>query len=104
MCPANVLESTIKQLSRVLRSPGCRKLPVFVKTVGEALAAASSFVSERVCPVFQVSNVTGEGLDALKAFLNVIRADGRGRYDTAKPVEFQITGSLPLSGDFPLSH
>ena len=35
--------------------------------------AAQNFTSERVAPVFKVSSVTGEGLDNLKTFLNLIQ-------------------------------
>ncbi|KAJ2892357.1 hypothetical protein IWW38_003252, partial [Coemansia aciculifera] len=31
MCPPNVLDTTIKQLTKVLRSSGCRKLPIAVR-------------------------------------------------------------------------
>jgi GTPase len=37
MCPPNVLESTVKQLTKILKSAGCRKIPMFVK-VRESLA------------------------------------------------------------------
>lgn len=36
------------------------------------MVTAGNFVSERICPIFQVSNVTGEGLDLLKNFLNIL--------------------------------
>jgi GTPase len=58
MCPANILESTINQLTKILRSSGCRKIPIFINNTEDVLIATSSFVSERVCPIFQVSNVT----------------------------------------------
>ncbi|KAI8925645.1 P-loop containing nucleoside triphosphate hydrolase protein [Entophlyctis helioformis] len=32
MCPKNVLESTINQLVKILKSPGCRKIPMFIRT------------------------------------------------------------------------
>ncbi|KAJ3187574.1 hypothetical protein HK101_009353 [Irineochytrium annulatum] len=98
MCPANVLESTIKQLSKILKSSGCRKIPIFVKTVGDVLIAASSFISERICPIFMVSNITGEGLDLLKLFLNVLHANSLGRYDVDKPSEYQITDTFSVPG------
>ena len=46
----------------------------------------------RVCPIFMVSNITGEGLDLLKMFLNTLQANSLGTYDIKAPVEFQITG------------
>ena len=51
----------------------------------------------RVCPIFQVSNVTGENLDLLKMFLNLLSAGGS--YDESEPAEFQVdeTYSVPVS-------
>ncbi|KAJ2333021.1 hypothetical protein GGI00_002525, partial [Coemansia sp. RSA 2681] len=72
MCPPNVLDATIKQLTKVLRSSGCRKLPIAIRDRSSVVMAASRFVSQRVCPIFQISNVTGEGIDSLQTFLNVL--------------------------------
>ncbi|KAJ2801477.1 hypothetical protein H4R20_003655 [Coemansia guatemalensis] len=72
MCPPNVLDTTLKQLTRVLRSSGCRKLPIAVSDRKSVVMAASRFVSQRVCPIFQVSNVTGEGVDSLQTFINIL--------------------------------
>ncbi|OZJ05298.1 hypothetical protein BZG36_01945 [Bifiguratus adelaidae] len=98
MCPANVLEDTIKQLTKILKSPGCRKIPMFVKTEEDVVLTAQNFVSERLCPIFQISNVTGEGLDYLRLFMNVLPA--QGAYDVNEPFEFQITDtfSVPFVG------
>jgi len=53
-------------------------------------------LSCRMCPVFQVSNVTGENLDLLKMFLNLLST--RVKCDISKPAEFQIddTFSVPV--------
>lgn len=47
MCPPNVLQDTLKLLSKVLKSPGCRKVPLMVKTKDEVIVSATNFVSER---------------------------------------------------------
>lgn len=85
MTPANVLDQTLKQLVKILKSPGCRwisfrniatqiltnhysdetnsmirKVPVFVKNDGMACEVSQRFIQERVCPIFMISNVTGE--------------------------------------------
>ena len=72
MCPPNVLQETLKLLVKILKSQGCRKVPVMVKTQDDVVLSATNFVSERLCPIFQVSNVTGENLDLLKNFLNLL--------------------------------
>jgi GTPase len=40
MCPPNILESTIKQLVKILKSPGCRKIPMFIKTNEDVVVTA----------------------------------------------------------------
>ena len=47
MCPPNVLQDTMKLLSRVLKSPGCRKIPVLVQTEDDVITSAANFTSER---------------------------------------------------------
>ncbi|KAF9213478.1 hypothetical protein CPC16_002289 [Podila verticillata] len=98
MCPPNVLENTVKQLTKILKSAGCRKIPMFVKSHEDVVVTAGNFVSDRICPIFQVSNVTGEGLDLLKNFLNVLPISQK--YNKEEPVEYQITDtfSVPFVG------
>ena len=50
-----------------------------------------------MCPIFQVSNVSGENLDLLRMFLNLLST--RITYSQSEPAEFQIddTFSVPVS-------
>ncbi len=54
MCPPNVLQDTLRLLLKLLKSPGCRKTPVLVRTKDDVVLSATNFVSERLCPIFQV--------------------------------------------------
>lgn len=47
MCPPNVLQDNLKLLFKILKSQGCRKVPVMVKTRDEVVLSATNFVSER---------------------------------------------------------
>lgn len=96
MCPPNVLQDTMKLLARVLKSPGCRKIPVLVQTQDDVITSASNFTSERICPIFQVSNVTGENLELLTSFLNLL--SGRMTFNEDKPAEFQIDETYSVPG------
>ncbi|GAA5862623.1 hypothetical protein JCM8547_003492 [Rhodosporidiobolus lusitaniae] len=100
MTPANVYEQTIKQLVKILKSPGCRKKPVFVNDHGMACELAESFAAEKACPIFRVSNVTGEGLPLLKTFLNVVKPTNLAEYPVNAPFEFAATDiySVPFVG------
>ncbi|XP_033631063.1 GTP-binding protein 1-like [Asterias rubens] len=96
MCPPNVLAETMKLLQRILKSPGCRKIPVLVNNHDDVVMAATNFSSERVCPIFQVSNVTGENLPLLKTFLNLLST--RMHCDVNEPAEFQIDETYSVPG------
>ncbi|KAK0541299.1 hypothetical protein OC842_000004 [Tilletia horrida] len=102
MCPPNILEQTIKQLTKILKSPGCRKTPVFItdkmSTVDAALRLGKG--RDRICPIFLVSNVTGEGLGNLRSFMNVLPQSGVAKYSPKGAFEFQISDifSVPFVG------
>lgn len=97
MAPAAVLEETMRQIFRVLKSPACKRVPVLVKTLDEAVMVTRSLVAHRLCPIFQVSNVSGEGLDRLRLFLNVVPpASQRAR--AGAPLEFEIVETFAVPG------
>lgn len=98
ICPPQILEQTIRQITMILKSPGARKIPIFIKNRDDCINTATQFVSQRICPVFQVSNVTGENLDLVREFLNII--PHHGRYDADAPFEFHVndTFSVPFVG------
>lgn len=98
MCPLNVLESNVQNLVKVLKSSGCKKIPLFVSSIDDVIVASNSFVSERICPIFRVSNVTGEGLDLLKIFMNILKANCSGKYKAHLPLEYQITDTFQVPG------
>ncbi|MGH0132767.1 UNVERIFIED_CONTAM: hypothetical protein FKN15_050347 [Acipenser sinensis] len=83
MCPANILQ-------------GCRKIPVLVQNSDDVIVTASNFSSERMCPIFQISNVTGENMDLLKMFLNLLSS--RTSFSDEEPAEFQIDDTYSVPG------
>lgn len=64
--PDKLTHSRAAPLDRILKSPGCRKKPVFVNDDGMACELAAGFAAEKACPIFRVSNLTGEGLGLLR--------------------------------------
>ncbi|KAK4546384.1 hypothetical protein LTR36_002061 [Oleoguttula mirabilis] len=98
ICPPQILQQTLTQLTKILKSPGARKIPIFIKNREECINTATQFVSQRICPIFQVSNVTGESLDLVREFLNIL--PHHGKYDVDAPFEFHVndTFSVPFVG------
>ncbi|RDB16788.1 GTP-binding protein 1 [Hypsizygus marmoreus] len=102
MTPANKTAETIKQVVKILKSPGCRKTPVFVNSLETAVELSTSFGTDRICPIFQISNVTGQGLDYVRTFLNLLpssEADDE-KFAINQPLEFSVTEvwSVPYVG------
>ena len=67
-----------------------------VKTKDDVVLSATKFVSERLCPIFQVSNVTGTNLDLLKMFMNLLT--NRCPNTDKAPAEFQIDDTYSVPG------
>lgn len=97
MCPGNVLQNTIKLLHKVLKSPGCRKIPVMVQNEDDVVLAATNFATERLCPIFQVSNVLGTNLPLLKTFMNLLMPRSSSSHDH-EAAEFQIDDHYQVPG------
>ncbi|TYJ58083.1 hypothetical protein B9479_001179 [Cryptococcus floricola] len=112
MTPPNILAQTVSMLTKVLKSPGCRRIPLFIDTPQKAvdaarylskpLASAGGAVGGgRLCPIFMVSNVTGQNLGLLRSFLNCLpSSQSDDKYVVDAPFEFQIsdTFSVPFVG------
>lgn len=102
MTPPNILAETTKQVVKILKSPGCRRKHVFVESMETAIELSQLFGKNKLCPVFRLSNVTGEGLDYLRTFLNLLPSkDYSNAASTAEqPLEYSITEvwSVPYVG------
>ncbi|XP_056303725.1 GTP-binding protein 2b [Danio aesculapii] len=73
LCGKSTVEKTVRQLERVLKQPGCNKIPMVVANPDDAVTAAQQFAqSSSVTPIFTLSSVSGENLDLLKVFFNIL--------------------------------
>lgn len=95
IAPENIYEETKNTLIKILKSPGCQRMPVVIKPDDDVSVFASSLASDKVCPIFGISNVTGEGVSKLKEFLSMLtsRILISGYFKKpSDPVEFLIDG------------
>lgn len=73
LCTKSTVERTVRQLERILKQPGCNKVPMLVSTTDDAVTAAQKFAqSPSITPIFTLSCVSGESLDLLKVFFNIL--------------------------------
>lgn len=99
--PPEVYEKTKETLVKILRSPGCARIPVVVRPDDDVAVLAQNIASDVVTPIFTISNVTGEGLPKLKDFLALLQSRIRisGHFRPASdPVEFLIDGVYQVTG------
>ncbi|XP_075223278.1 GTP-binding protein 2 isoform X2 [Lycorma delicatula] len=65
-------DETIQCLQTVLKSAGCRRVPLVVNNMDDVITAGSNQMTENIVPIFCISSVTGDGLDLLTKFLHVL--------------------------------
>mmetsp|Transcript_27079 Transcript_27079/g.36878 ORF Transcript_27079/g.36878 Transcript_27079/m.36878 type:complete len:112 (-) Transcript_27079:772-1107(-) len=63
IAPPEVYQDTLKTLTKILKSPSAQKHPVIVKSEDDVSLFSKSIAAKTICPIFPISNVTGEGLD-----------------------------------------
>ncbi|KAH9489526.1 GTP binding protein [Bulinus truncatus] len=72
MCRRIVLDRTLTQLEQILKSPGVKKVPFRITNSDDVVTSAGCFHDKNITPIFTVSSVTGDNLDLLKQFLNIL--------------------------------
>lgn len=68
----NILEDTIKSINKFLKYPGIRRLSMNIKNEEDIIIGAKNIYNESIVPIFYISNVTGEGIDKLSSFFNIV--------------------------------
>jgi small GTP-binding protein len=92
----NILEDNLKNINKFLNYPGIRKIPLSIKTYDDILLSVKHLYSGNMVPIFQVSNVSGEGIDNLKSFLNLIHKKTQNTNNDK--VEFHIDHVFNVHG------
>jgi len=102
IAPPEILKQTLEYLTKVLKSTGAMKLPMIVKESDDINVIAQSVMSDRVCPIFCVSSVQGDGIKELRTFMSCLQTRVSLQTNTFKTsedkVEFLIDGSFKVTG------
>ncbi|KAJ3073993.1 GTP binding protein [Podochytrium sp. JEL0797] len=69
---AEQLTRTVNSLLRLLKSPGICRVPMVIQNEDDLVVAVSSLINSRVIPIFLTSSVTGENMNLLEKFLNLL--------------------------------
>ena len=74
IAPVTEFDQTKDTLVKILKSPGSQKMPVLVKPEDDISILAASLASDKLTPIFCISNVSGEGVPILKDFLSLLHS------------------------------
>lgn len=92
-----VLNETIDAVNKLLKMPGLRRIPYKISNKDDVIICTKNIHSESIVPLFYVSNVTGQGIDYVKMFLNLL-----GKVPTniksTKDVEYHIDTTFSVPG------
>ena len=86
---SNILKETIHDINKFLKYPGIRRIPIYIKSTDDIITSSKNIHSESVTPIFQISCVTGEGMDNLKFFFNILSKKS-SKKEIEDIVEFHI--------------
>jgi len=93
---ANVLEETNDQINKLLKHPSVRRIGVRIKDNEDIILSCKNIYSNSITPIFQISNVTGEGLDKLRMFFNIIGE--KPKNDENQEVEYFVDNIFHVKG------
>lgn len=97
LCPPAVRDETLRQVQRLLKNH--QRIPFLVKTRSDVVFSMQQLLArQRFCPILQVSNVTGSGVDLVELLLNTLPMQC-DRYSRDSPsAEFFITDTYSVPG------
>ncbi|HUT81615.1 MAG TPA: GTP-binding protein [Candidatus Bathyarchaeia archaeon] len=98
ICPEHVLKQTLDDITKFLKIPGSNKIPIIIRNIDDVIVSAKNLTSRRIAPIFLISNVTGENLDLLGKFLNLLPANRNWEDQIENPAEFHIDETFSVTG------
>ena len=96
--PPNIRQETNANILKLLRLPNVKKLPYPVRKEDDILITAKNLKSDRVCPIFEVSNVTGQGIPELMHFINILPIRKNWNELFSMPKEMIIDSTFFVAG------
>merc|ERR1711991_761978 len=88
--PDNVRQTTMESVVKLLKAPAVKKLPMMIRTERDLLTAAKNLRGDRIAPIFEVSNVTRQGIDSLLKFLDILPSRSQWNQLVDQPKEMIV--------------
>lgn len=75
----DIYKQTIEDIRGLIKCPGIRRHPIEVKSKEDVLICSKQVHTESIVPIFNVSNVSGEGHENVREFLNLLMKKNKNR-------------------------
>ncbi len=94
----NVLKETIDSLNKLLNHSSVSRRPFHIKNHEDIILSVKNIYSLSIAPIFQMSNVTGEGMENIRMFLNLLGENSSVASRENVSVEFFIDNLFNVKG------
>ena len=94
----NILKETLDGLKKILKMPGIRRITYKVNNLEDSILCSKNINTNSIVPMFFLSNVSGEGIDNLKYFLNLTNKHKQNQNNENKNVEYHIDTIFYVAG------
>jgi len=94
----SVLKDTLLSIKKLLKLPGIRRVTYKVNNIEDILLVTKNRENNSIVPLFYISNVTGEGIDLVKQYLNFINKHKDNKNNENKNVEYHIDTTFYVTG------
>ena len=94
----NILKETIEQVNKIIKLPIIGKIPFHVKNKDDIILSTKNIYTNSITPIFQISNVTGEGIDDLITFFNLLSKNPNNINPKNDSVEYHIDNTFLVNG------
>jgi GTPase len=71
IAPEEVYQENLNKITKIMKQH-CQKVPVQIKSMEDVNKVKSTVATGKVCPIFSISNCTGEGIDLLRTFMSML--------------------------------
>ena len=93
----NILNETKKSINKILRLPNIRRIPYKISEMDDVILCSKKIHTNSYVPIFHTSNTTGEGIDLVKEFLNLLPRKKRKKNPLSN-VELYIDSIFKVNG------
>ena len=85
LAPAHIYKENLQTIGKILKE-FCGKVPILVKTESDISKIAGKMLTGKICPIFSISNQTGEGIPQLRKFIGSLEKPVLAKVDEKKGI------------------